>query len=92
MNNKKKYVAVWFNTTSNTTCVERIMAEDIAEAKLVMVYLMKYYGNNSYELKDIKYIAEESDYCVDYEIMLNKFRMAKKTIPRVNSILDIKGE
>lgn len=90
---KRKYVAVWYNKATDKTCVEHILAEDISEAKLIMIYLMKYYGGNSYELKDIKHISEEiSNYYVDYECILNKYRMNKKLIPYVAQILSNIGD
>lgn len=86
---KKKYIGVWEDKNTKRTHVQHILAEDINEAKIIMVYLMKLYGGDYYKAGDIKYISEEKDnYYVDYESALNKFRMNKRDIPYVSPFID----
>lgn len=84
---KKKYIGIWENR--NKICIEKISAENINEARIIMVYLMKYYGGDQYELDDIKLIIEvDNNYYIDYQATLNKFKMAKRNIPQLkNAIL-----
>ena len=84
---KKKYIGIWENRSK--ICIEKISAENINEARIIMVYLMKYYGGDQYELDDIKLIIEvDNNYYIDYQATLNKFKMAKRNIPQLkNAIL-----
>lgn len=84
---KYKYIGVWHNKLANMTCVEHIVAQDILEAKMIMIYLMKYYGGNYYDERDIQYISQEGDnYYINYESILRKYRLAKKPIPIIPAV------
>lgn len=91
----KKYVFTWYNHRHRCQETEFIMAEDLAQAKLIAVLIMQLWCGRRYTVNDIDSIDELKDYhfcTIDKIKKIYANRNMKLTIPEIKELEDYNND